>query len=171
LSYVGGLFARRAPWQHGAAVVLMAGPTDSALFFGLDYSQFPPVELEANDVRTRLQRHPAEAFAGLQLRLARVLFSVQGALSADYTVRTTERVGAGLVPAPASGRWLWAVSTRLGVMVPVSGRIYGVLNIGADFLLNPFHQVVGPTNTVNEVVGSPLLARPRLELGAMISVW
>jgi hypothetical protein len=171
VSYVGSLFARRTAWQHGAALVLRAAPTDSPWFFGLDYAYFPPVELEAGGVRTRVQRHPLEVLGGLRLRVAALYFNVEGALSADYTVRTTEQVSAGLVPAEARGRWLWAASSRLGVTVPISRRVYGVLNVGAEFLLNPFHQVVAETKIVNEVVASPLLVRPRLELGALISVW
>lgn len=171
LSYVGTLFARRTPWQHGAAVALTANAADTPWFFGLDYAHFAPVEFEANGVATRLQRHPFEGSVGLELRVGALWFNVQGALSADYLVRTTQRVSEGLRAAPASSRWLWAISTRLGVTVPVSDRISGVLNVGAEFMLNPFHQVIAQTNSGNEVVASPLLARPRLELGAAISVW
>lgn len=171
LSYVGTLFAKRTSWQHGAAVVLRAAPTASPWFLGLDYTQFAAVALQAGGVRTQVLRHPIEVLGGLQLRVAGLYFNVEGALSADYTVRTTEQVSAGLVPADARGRWLWAASTRLGATVPVSGRVYAMLNVGAEFLLNPFHQVVAQTKAVNEVVASPLLVRPRLEVGAMISVW
>lgn len=171
LSYVGSLFAKHTSWQHGAAAVVRAGPTASPWYFGLDYTQFSAVQLEAGGVKTRVQRHPIEVLGGLQLRVAALYFNVEGALSADYTVRTTEQVSAGLVPAEARGRWLWAASTRLGATIPVSGRVYGVLNVGAEFLLNPFHQVVAETKAVNDVVASPLLVRPRLEVGAMISVW
>ncbi len=171
LSYVGTVFARRTPWQHGAAVVLTAAAADSPLFFGLGYTRFASVELESNTVQTRVQRHPFEALGGLQLRIANVFFMVQGGLAADYLVRTTEEVSGGLLPAPVSRRWSWAMATRLGVTVPVAGRLYGVLNIGADFVLNPFHQVVPQADASSAVVGSPLSARPRLELGALISVW
>lgn len=171
LSYVGTLFARRTTWQHGAALVITVAGPDSPLFFGLDYTQFAAVELESNGVRTRVERHPIEGFGGLQRQVGPVFFNVQGALSADYMVRTTEHVGVGFLATPASRRWLWAVSTRLGVTVPVWRRLYGVLNLGADFVLNPFHQVVPQTSASADVVGSPLVARPRLELGALISVW
>jgi hypothetical protein len=171
LSYVGTLLSRRTPWQHGAALMLIANAADSPWFFGLDYTQFTPLDLESNGVRMRLQRHPFEAFGGLQLRVAAVWFNVQAALSADYVARTTEQVSEGLLPMPDSGRWLWAISSRLGVTLPVSRRLSGVLNVGADFLLNPFHQVIAQTNSGNRVVASPLLARPRLELGATVSVW
>jgi hypothetical protein len=152
-------------------LVITAAGSDSPLFFGLGYTQFAAVELAANGVRTSVQRHPIEAFGGLQLRAGPLFFNVQGALSADYMVRTTQQVGEGLLAAPASRRWLWATSTRLGVTVPVWRRLYGVMNLGADFVLNPFRQVVPQTNLSAEVVGSPLLVRPRLELGALISVW
>lgn len=171
VSYVGTLFARRTPWQHGAGLALALGPADSPWFFGLDYAFFSPVELESDGVRTRIQRHPIEAFGGLQLRVRTLFFNVQAALSGDYLVRTTRQVSEGLVPDPASERWLLAMSTRLGVTVPVGGRVYGVLNLGADFLLNPFHQVVARATSDDEVVGSPLLARPRAEVGVMIAVW
>lgn len=171
LSYVGTLFARRTPWQNGAALALTAAGPDSPLFFGVDYTQFAAVELESNGVGTRVQRHPIEAFGGLRLRVGAVFFNVQGALSADYLVRTTQHVGDGLLAAPTSKRWLWAMSTRLGVTVPVWHRLSGVLNVGADFVLNPFHQVVQRKSAGDEVLGSPLLARPRVELGAVISVW
>jgi hypothetical protein len=169
--YVGSIFARHTRWQHGAVLTLSASPARSPWFFGLDYSYFPRITLEANGVTTELQRHPFEAFGGMELQLGGAYFNVQAALSADYLVRTTQQVSDGLVPTAASGRWLWAVSTRLGVTVPASRRVSGVLNVGADFLLNPFHQVVAQRNAGNEEVGSPLLARPRLELGLAISLW
>lgn len=171
VSYVGTLFARRTRWQHGAGLALAMGPTESPWFFGLDYTFFSPVELESNGVRTRLQRHPIEALGGLQLRVRSLFFNVQAALSGDYLVRTTEQVSEGLLADPARGRWLLAMSTRLGVTVPIGGRVYGVLNLGADFLLNPFRQVVARSSAGDQVIGSPLLARPRAEVGLMIAVW
>jgi hypothetical protein len=171
LSYVGTLFARRTSWQNGAALTLAGAPTSWPLFFGVDYTFFPPVEFAANGVETRLQRHPIEALLGLRLRLGSVFFNVQGALSADYLTRSTTAASAGLVPTPETERWLWAISSRLGITVPVSPWISGVFNVGADFLLNPFEQVAQTTTGGDQLVAAPLLVRPRIELGAMISLW
>lgn len=171
LSYVGSLFARSTSWQHGTALALTGAPLRSPLFFGVDYTFFTPVEFEASGVRTRLQRHPVEALLGLRLRLGSAFFNVQGAVSADYLARTTMAASAGLVPTPATGRWLWGLSSRLGLAVPFSPWISGVFNVGADFLLNPFDQVAQTTTDGDKLVGSPLRVRPRIELGAMISVW
>lgn len=171
LSYVGTLFARGTSWQNGAAVTLSGAPTSWPLYIGLDYAFFPRVEFAANGVATRLQRHPVEVLSGLRLRLGSVFFNVQGALSADYMVRTTMAASAGLVPTPETQRWLWAISSRLGITVPVSPFISGVFNLGADFLLNPFEQVAHTTSDGDRLVGAPLRVRPRVELGAMILVW
>jgi hypothetical protein len=171
LSYVGVLFARDAPFQHGAAAALTASAPGSNWFFGLDYTHFTEIEIEAKGVTMRLERHPAEAFAGLRLRTSSLHFDVRGALAADYIVRTTEQTGDGFRATSPRGRWLWAFSTRLGVAIPTWPRIYAIANVGAEFLLNPYDQVIGQTNGGTEVVGSPLLVRPRLELGATISVW
>lgn len=171
LSYVGTLYARETSWQNGAALTLAGAPTRWPLFFGVDYTFLPPIEFAANGVETRLQRHPIEALVGLRLRLGSVFFNVQGALSADYLARTTLAASAGLVPTPATGRWLWALSSRLGLAVPVSPWISGVFNVGADFLLNPFDQVAQTTTDSDKLVGAPLLVRPRIELGATISLW
>lgn len=171
IGYVGTLFARGGAWQNGAALSLTGAPFSSPLFVGVDYSFFPALTFESNGVETRLARHPLEGLLGLRLRIGRAFFNVQAALSADYLVRTTLAASEGLVPTPATGRWLWAISSRLGIAVPVSARISGVLNVGADFLLNPFNQVVGAASEGDTLVGSPLLARPRIDLGVMISVW
>ncbi len=55
--------------------------------------------------------------------------------------RATTRVPEGWAATPASGRWLWALSTRLGPTLPPSSRTDGVATLGAGFLLNPFSQV------------------------------
>lgn len=171
LSYVGTLFARGTSWQNGAALSLSGAPTSWPVFFGVNYAFLPSVELEASGVETRLQRHPIELVSGLRLRLGSVFFNVQGGLSADYLVRTTMAASGGFVPTPASERWLWAVSSRLGLAVPFSPWISGVFNLGADFLLNRFEQVAQTTSDGPRLVGAPLLARPRVELGVMIFVW
>jgi hypothetical protein len=170
-SYVGSLFARKTAWEHGAALVLTAAPPASRWFFGLDYTHFVALELTSAEVTAKIRRHPVEVFTGITQRSSWASWQVTGALSADYVVRTTERTAEGLVPAAPSGRWLWAISTRLGVMVPIATRVDTVAQLGAEFLLNPFHQVIGDTNVGNQVLGSPLLARPRVELGVLISVW
>lgn len=143
----------------------------SPLFLGVDYTFLPPVEFAANGVQTRLQRHPIEGLVGLRLRLGSVFFNVQGALSADYLARTTTSANAGLVPTAATGRWLWALSSRLGLAVPIAPWVSGVFNVGADFLLNPFDQVAQTASDSDKLVGAPLLVRPRIELGATISLW
>jgi hypothetical protein len=171
VGYVGTLFARRTDWQHGASITIFAAAPGSPWFVGLGYTQFPAVELEGNGATTRLQRHPAEALVGFRLPLSSLRLAVAGAVVGDYVVRSTERTADGLVATAPSGRWLWALSTRLGVVVPASRSISGVVNVGAEFLLNPFHQVVSQTNAGNQLVGAPLLARPRLELGITISLW
>jgi len=170
VSYVGTLFARRTPWQHGVELALSGSPTESPWFFGLGYTYFSAVDFESMGVKTRVERHPVEAFGGLDMSLGAVSVNVQGAVSADYIVRKTPQVGEGFLAAPTSGRWLCAVSTRLGATVAVTRHIYGVMSIGADFVLNPYHQVV-QQSSADEVIGSPLLARPRLELGVALSVW
>ena len=171
LSYVGTLFARGTSWQSGAALTLSGAPTKWPIFFGVDYTFLPPVELEANGVQARLQRHPIEVLSGLRLPLGSVFFNVQGALSADYLVRTTMAASEGLVPTPTAERWLWAISSRMGLTVPFSPWISGVFNLGADFLLNPFEQVVKSPSDGDKLVGAPLLVRPRVDLGVMILVW
>lgn len=170
-SYVGTLFARDTPWLNGAAVLLTVKPRKSPWLLGVDYTHFSGLEMQGDGVTTRLERHPIEAFGGLQLRVSWLYLDVQTALSADYVVRTTERADDGLVSTAPSERWLWAFATRLGATVPASGPIQGVLNVGAEFLLNPFQQVIREGNKSDEVVGALLLARPRVELGVMISVW
>lgn len=170
-SYVGTLFARDTPWLNGAAVLLTVKPRKSPWLLGVDYTHFSGLEIQGDAVTTRLERHPIEAFGGLQLRVSWLYLDVQTALSADYVVRTTERADDGLVSTAPGERWLWAFATRLGATVPASGPIQGVLNVGAEFLLNPFQQVIREGNKSDEVVGALLLARPRVELGVMISVW
>lgn len=171
VSYVGTLFARGTSWQNGAALTLSGAPTSWPLFFGVDYAFFPPVEFAASGVVTRLQRHPIELVSGLRLRLGSVFFNVQGALSADYLARTTMAASAGLLPTPEAQRWLWAISSRLGIAVPFSPWVSGVFNLGADFLLNPFEQVAQTSRDGDKLVGAPLLVRPRVDLGVTILVW
>jgi hypothetical protein len=170
-SYVGTLFARDTAWLNGAAILLSVKPPKSRWLVGVDYTHFSGLELQGNGVTTRLERHPVEVFGGLQLRVSWVYLDVQGALSADYVTRTTERAEDGLVSTAPSERWLWAFATRLGATVPASGPIQGAVNVGAEFLLNPFQQVIRERNTTDERVGAPLLARPRVELGVIISIW
>jgi hypothetical protein len=170
-SYVGTLFAKNAGWQHGAGLALSIRPTRAPWFFGVDYTQFAATELAGGGTRIRLQRHPGEVFAGLELSVSALTFNVLGAVSADYVRRTTTQVSEGWTATPASGRWLWAASTRLGLTLPVSRRVFAVLTVGADFLLNPFTHVIAPTPASSELMGSPLRARPRAELGLTISAW
>lgn len=171
LSYVAVLFARDAPLQHGAAAVLTATAPSSPWFVGIDYTHFTQVQLAGRGVTTRLQRHPLEGFAGLRLKTASVYFDARAALAADYMVRTTEQTGDGLRATPPNGRWSWACSTRLGVAIPTWSGIHAIANLGAEFLLNPYDQVIRQTNAGSEVVASPLLVRPRLELGVLVSAW
>lgn len=170
-SYVGSIFAKRTAWQHGAAIAVTAGRVGSPWFLGLDYVYFPALKLEANGAATRLLRHPAEAYVGVQFALGELSLSLQGGVSADYLVRRTQSVDDGLVATPAHERWLWAVSTRLGATIPVSGRVSGLLGLGADFLLNPFELVVADTKSGNVVVGQPMLVRPRLDIGVGVAIW
>lgn len=170
-SYVGSIFARRTNWQHGAALSVRLRPTTWPWFFGADYTQFTAVELEQAGTEIELRRHPGELFGGVELPVSALRLDVLGAFSADYVQRTTTQVSEGFVATPDSSRWLLAISTRLGLSVPLSSRVFGVLALGADFLLNPFSQVVQPSSENGEMLGSPLRARPRVELGLLISAW
>jgi hypothetical protein len=171
LSYVGVVFDRHAPFQHGAAPVLVAAAPGAPWFVGADYTVFTAIELDGKGVTTRLQRHPFEVFAGGWLRTSSLHFDVRGALAADYMVRTTRRTDDGLRATAPHSRWLWSFSTRLGVAIPTWPRVHAIANLGAEFLINPYDQVISQTNASNEVVASPLVVRPRFELGVLVSTW
>lgn len=171
IAYVGTFFVRHAPAQHGVAFIATARPTASPWIVGVDYTYFSSVELEADGVQITLERHPVEAFGGVELPWKSLRLNVIGAVSGDYLQRTTATAADDWQPTRDSGRWVWAVSTRLGLSLPIAGRLSAVLNLGTDFVLNPVSQALAPTSTTTKIVGSPLRARPHVQLGVMVSAW
>ncbi|RYZ07606.1 MAG: hypothetical protein EOO73_11560 [Myxococcales bacterium] len=170
-SYVGTVFVRGAPWQHGLAVVLSLHPRGSPLFLGSSYTFFSRLGLESGGTAVRLARHPFELFAGARLRMRWLELDARGALSADYLERSTTRVSSGWSATPDSARWLWALSARAGATVPFSKRWFGVLTVGADYLVRPFSHSVSAQPGGSEALSSVLRVRPRAELGLLISAW
>jgi hypothetical protein len=119
----------------------------------------------------RCPRHPAELFAGVETGLLPVLFVAEGAVIADLVARSTEDVSGDLSATQDTERWSWALSTRLGVAVPVTHRARVSFSVGAEFLLNRFDHVVERGNSETAAVASPMLARPRIELGVLVGLW
>jgi len=170
-SYVGTLYALEAPWQHGVAISAAFAAAKSPWFAGVSYTYFPPLALESARISTQLQRHPGEAFVGAQLRLASLLFVVEGAVVGDRVDRATLQVPEGLTAAADGHRWQWALSSRLGCTISLTPRVRGMLNLGAEFLLSRFDHVVEIGPTTQETLAAPMPARPRVELGLEFDVW
>ena len=110
-------------------------------------------------------------FGGVELPLSSLRLNVAGAVSGDYVQRTTASAQEEWEPTRDSGRWLWAISARLGLSLPIAERLSAVMTLGTDFVLNPFSQALAPTSTTTKIVGSPRRARPHLQLGVMVSAW
>ena len=166
-SYVGTLFSREASFQHGVGLAAGLHVPGSPWFLGLAYTYFPPLELIGAGVRTRVRRHPAELYGGAEFEWQRLWFVAEAAVVADNVERTTETAGQGLSEAAPSSRWLWALSTRLGGAVTLAGNLRCTAKIGAEFLLNPYDQVIAGA-AGDQVVASPMPARPRAEIGVSI---
>jgi hypothetical protein len=169
-SYVGTLYSTDAAWQHGAALSVSLRPANSRWFAGAAYTYFGALTITERGVHTQVRRHPGEVFVGWELRLAPFSFVAEGALVADRLERSTEQVPEGLSAAPVSRRWLWAISTRLGGVLPLNDSVRCFFNVGAEFLLNRFDYDV-ESASAREIVGSPMVARPRLELGVSVALW
>jgi hypothetical protein len=169
-SYVGTLYSTDSAWQQGAALSVSLRPANSRWFAGAAYTYFGSLALSERGIHTQVRRHPSELFVGSELHLAPFWFVAEGALVADWLERSTEQVPEGQSAAPVSRRWLWALSTRLGGALPVSDRVRCFFNVGAEFLLNRFDYAVDNAGS-REIVASPMVARPRLELGVSVALW
>jgi hypothetical protein len=164
-SYQGTLFASAAPLQHGARAALTLSLPSSPWYFGLGYTYFPRLHLVARGVRVRLDRHPGELVAGVELPVASAYALVEGAVIGDRLVRSATADDAELVATSPSARWLWAISARLGGSLAVTDRVRLRANVGVELVLNRFDQVIADSAGDTTVVSSPLLPRPRFELG------
>ena len=171
LGYVGTLYALDTDWQNGATLSLSIQPRGVRWFAGAAYTYFPPLTVAELGTETEIRRHPGELFGGFELELEPLWFIAEGAFIGDSVERSTPNVSDMLLANPDSQRWLWAVSTRLGCAVPVGARARLFFTVGAEFLLNRFDHVVSSGAAGSEPVVSPMLARPRVELGALIGLW
>jgi hypothetical protein len=162
--YVGTLFSRSAPWQHGVAAAVSLHTTEAPWFLGLSYAYFPSLRVQGLGVEAEVDRHPGEVFGGAELRWHQLWVTAEGAVSADNVSRRTVGAAEGLSATADSNRWLWALSTRLGGAVNLSPRVRCSLKLGAEFLLKPYNQVITAEGASDQIVAAPLRARPRLEL-------
>jgi hypothetical protein len=170
-SYVGTVFSRATPFQHGARAALALTLPSSPWYVGVGYSYFPALHLVRRGIRVQLDRHPGELVGGLELRVASAYVTVEGAVIGDRLVRSAASDDTELVATSSSARWLWALSTRLGGSLGITERLRLRANVGVELLLNPFDQVIADVAGDTTVLSSPLLARPRFELGLTVALW
>jgi len=163
--YAGTWYAKKTPFQQGLALSSLLRLAQGPWLFGASYTHFPALNVGQQGVVTRLRRHAGEVFLGTELRIAPFWFVAQGGLVGDLVDRTTASARAPFVATSPSERWSWALSTRLGCALPLTSAWHVYFNLGADFLLNRFDQVVVGADGSTEPVVSPLSARPRMELG------
>jgi hypothetical protein len=170
LGYVGTIVAKDWSWQSGARLSLDFRAARSRWLFGAAYQFLPPLRAESSRVTTRLSRHPAEVTVGVRLFGDSFRLEPELALLADRTRRETERADAPLVATPRSTQWLWAVSARLRTRWLLTRRLSAVAALGADFVLNPFDQVIESAVPRAELY-SLLAVRPLAEAGLAIDLW
>lgn len=164
-SYVGTVFSRAAPFQHGAHAALALSFPSSPWYVGMGYTYFPALHLVGRGVRLQLDRHPGELVGGVELRVASAYVTVEGAVIGDRLVRSATSDNAEVVTTSPSARWLWAISTRLGGSLGVTERVRLRANVGIELLLNRFDQVIADAAGNTTALSAPLLPRPRFELG------
>jgi len=170
LDYVGTIVAKDSSWQSGARLSLEFRPARSRWLFGAAYQFLPPLRAESSQVTTKLYRHPAEVTLGVRLLGESFRLEPELAFIADRVLRETERADAPLVATPRATRWLWAVSARIRTRWLLSRRLSAVTALGADFVLNPFEQVVEAAGPRAQLY-SLLTIRPLAEVGLAIDLW
>jgi len=168
LGYVGTLVAKGSSWQSGARLALDLQPARSRWLFGAAYQVLPPLRVESSQVTTQLSRHPVEITLGALLFGESFRIEPELAFIADRMLRETERADAPLVATPKAARWLWAVSARIRTRWSLSGRLSVVTTLGADFVLNPFDQVVAEANE-QQPLYSLFTVRPRADAGLALT--
>jgi len=167
---VGTIVARDSGWQSGARLSLGFRVARSRWLLGAAYQFLPPLRAESSPVRTRLSRHPAELTLGVQLFGESFRLEPELAFVADRVRRETERADSPLVATPPEARWLWAVSARIRARWSLTPRLSAVAALGADFVLNPFDQVVAEAATRAQL-HSLLAVRPFTEAGLALDLW
>jgi hypothetical protein len=164
VAYLGDTFSSEVPWQSGAGVTATWSPAVHARV-GAGTGFFFPADVDAGVATIRITRVPVEALGGYDAVLGPLTLGGELAAIAEYSMRSTVLVAAGLTASPDATRWDFALAARARLTWPAQAPLRLLVRAGGEALVTTGDYVLD----TGQVLTSPSRLRLRTDVGVVLS--